>query len=139
MGVDARHEEPVNFDICSPEFLDAYFDVLHHPLEKQGVDFWWIDWQQGKNSKIDGLDPLWMLNRCHYLDNGRDGKRPMTCSRYAGPGSHRYPLRIFRRYRYDVAITGFSAILYQQRIKHRLWLVEPWQLEDICTATATMS
>ena len=92
MGVDARHEEPVNFDISSPEFLDAYFDVLHHPLEKQGVDFWWIDWQQGKNSKIDGLDPLWMLNHYHYLDNGRDGKRPMTFSRYAGPGSHRYPL-----------------------------------------------
>ena len=51
MGVDAKHEEPVNFDISSPEFLDAYFDVLHHPLEKQGVDFWWIDWQQGKTAR----------------------------------------------------------------------------------------
>ena len=33
-----------------------------------------------------------MLNHYHYLDNARDGKRPMTFSRYAGPGSHRYPV-----------------------------------------------
>ena len=29
-------------------FLDAYFEVLHHPLEDEGVDFWWLDWQQGE-------------------------------------------------------------------------------------------
>ncbi len=56
------------------------------------MDFWWIDWQQGTNSRIEGLDPLWMLNHYHFLDSGRDGKRPMTFSRYAGPGSHRYPV-----------------------------------------------
>ena len=62
------------------------------PCRKKGVDFWWIDWQSGGVSKIEGLDPLWMLNHYHYLDNARDGKRPMTFSRYAGPGSHRYPV-----------------------------------------------
>ena len=41
---------------------------------------------------MEGLDPLWMLNHFHFLDNARDGKRPMTFSRYAGPGSHRYPV-----------------------------------------------
>ena len=92
MGIDPATEEPVNFDITDRKFLDAYFDVVHHPLEEQGVDFWWIDWQQGGNTKMEGLDPLWMLNHFHYLDKGRDGKRPMTFSRYAGPGSHRYPV-----------------------------------------------
>ena len=92
MGVDAEHEEPVNFDITDPKFLDAYFEILHHPLEDEGVDFWWLDWQQGSNCKIEGLDPLWMLNHYHYLDSARNGKRPITFSRYAGPGSHRYPL-----------------------------------------------
>ena len=92
MGVDTEHEEPVNFDITDPKFLDAYFEILHHPLEDEGVDFWWLDWQQGSNCKIEGLDPLWMLNHYHYLDSARNGKRPMTFSRYAGPGSHRYPL-----------------------------------------------
>jgi hypothetical protein len=33
-----------------------------------------------------------MLNHFHFLDNARDGKRPLTFSRYAGPGSHRYPV-----------------------------------------------
>lgn len=61
-------------------------------MEEQGVDFWWLDWQSGGLSKVEGLDPLWVLNHYHYLDSGRDGKRPMTFSRYAGPGSHRYPV-----------------------------------------------
>lgn len=92
MGVDASKEEPVNFDIADPKFLSVYFEQVHHPMEEEGVDFWWLDWQQGTNTKIEGLDPLWMLNHFHYLDSGRDGKRPMTFSRYAGPGSHRYPI-----------------------------------------------
>ena len=33
-----------------------------------------------------------MLNHFHFLDSGRDGQRPLTFSRYAGPGSHRYPV-----------------------------------------------
>lgn len=92
MGVDPKSEESIPFDITNPRFMAAYFDVIHHPLEEQGVDFWWIDWQQGTKTKVEGLDPLWMLNHYHYLDNARDGKRPMTFSRYAGPGSHRYPI-----------------------------------------------
>lgn len=92
MGMDPEKGEPVNFDIANPVFLEAYFDKALHPMEEEGVDFWWIDWQQGTNSRIEGLDPLWMLNHYHFFDSGRDGKRPMTFSRYAGPGSHRYPV-----------------------------------------------
>ena len=61
-------------------------------MEDAGVDFWWIDWQQGLASREPGLDPLWALNHFHYLDNARGGKRPLVLSRYAGPGSHRYPI-----------------------------------------------
>lgn len=39
-----------------------------------------------------GLDPLWMLNHMHYEDAAREGRWPITFSRYAGPGSHRYPV-----------------------------------------------
>lgn len=92
MGVDMEKEEAVKFDIADPKFLEVYFEEVHHPMEEQGVDFWWIDWQQGTNTKIEGLDPLWMLNHYHFLDSGRDGRRPVTFSRYAGPGSHRYPV-----------------------------------------------
>ena len=92
MGVDAGHEDPVPFQPGSRKFMEGYFQYVHHPLEEQGVDFWWIDWQQGNNSGVKGLDPLWMLNHYHYLDSQRDGKRGMVFSRYAGPGSHRYPI-----------------------------------------------
>jgi hypothetical protein len=33
-----------------------------------------------------------MLNHYYYLDNGKNGKRPLIFSRYAGIGSHRYPI-----------------------------------------------
>lgn len=92
MGVDYEQEDPVSFDAADPWFIENYFTYLHHPREEEGVDFWWVDWQQGADSKVEGLDPLWILNHFHFLDNGRDGKRPMTFSRYGGPGSHRYPV-----------------------------------------------
>ncbi|HEV2886028.1 MAG TPA: TIM-barrel domain-containing protein, partial [Jatrophihabitans sp.] len=92
LGIDPASERPVAFDVTDPDFLQAYFEVLHRPLEDQGVDFWWLDWQQGPHSRIAGIDPLWMLNHFHFLDSARDGRRPLTFSRYAGPGSHRYPV-----------------------------------------------
>lgn len=92
LGVDAAHEVPIQFDVSSRAFMDAYFRYLHHPNEEMGVDFWWMDWQQGSNSLAEGFDPLWMLNHYHYLDNGRDGKRALDFSRFAGLGSQRYPI-----------------------------------------------
>ena len=92
MGIDPASEKPVEFDASDPHFMRIYFDILCHDLEAYGVDFWWIDWQQGTNSKLDGLDPLWILNHFHYLDSAWKGTRPLTFSRYAGVGSHRYPI-----------------------------------------------
>ena len=92
LGLDPDAGEPIRFDVASPPFMQAYFEEVLHPLEAQGVDFWWVDWQQGGASSIPGLDPLWLLNHLHFLDSGRDGRRPITFSRYAGPGSHRYPI-----------------------------------------------
>lgn len=92
-GQDAASKKPVRFNLTNPVFRDSYFDILHHPYENEGVDFWWIDWQQGTKSKeMLGLDPLWLLNHYHYLDNTRGGKEGMILSRYAGIGSHRYPV-----------------------------------------------
>lgn len=91
-GIDPQTKKTVEFDLTDEKFRNAYFDILHHPYEKEGVDFWWIDWQQGTKSKMKGLDPLWLLNHYHTLDACRDGKDGIILSRYAGIGSHRYPL-----------------------------------------------
>ena len=92
MGVDPKTEKQIKFDIANDDFVNNYFKILHHPYEKDGVDFWWMDWQQGTSSALAGLDPLWALNHYHFLDNGRDGKHALLMSRYAGIGSHRYPM-----------------------------------------------
>jgi len=105
-GIDPATGERVPLDILSPERMADYFDIIHHPYEEDGVDFWWMDWQQGTDyawihapnkpgqypDPRERLDPLWMLNHLHILDISRNGKRPMFFSRYAGPGSQRYPV-----------------------------------------------
>lgn len=92
LGLDPEKKERIPFDIANPAFVESYLDILHHPMEEERVDFWWLDWQQGSVTNIPGLDPLWALNHYHTLDNGRNDKRGLILSRYAGPGSHRYPL-----------------------------------------------
>lgn len=93
VGIDPATQEPVPFDIADRAFTEAYFKVLHHPMEAMGVDFWWMDWQQGTQSRLQGLDPLTWLNHLHSLDLTRDGKRrPFLFSRWGGLGSHRNPI-----------------------------------------------
>ena len=92
MGQNPEDKKPVKFDITDKKFTENYFDILHHPFEKMGVDFWWIDWQQGTKTNTPGLDPLWALNHYHFLDNAKDNHRPLILSRFCGAGSQRYPL-----------------------------------------------
>ncbi len=91
VDVDPTTEAKIPFDFTDEKFINAYFDILHKPYEKDGVDFWWIDWQQGCNTAIKNYDPLWGLNHFHYLDNAVN-HAPLILSRYSGIGSHRYPL-----------------------------------------------
>jgi len=93
MGADLASPKPIEFDITDPHFVKGYFDILLHPYEAMGVDFWWMDWQQGRKSRVSGLDPLWWINHLHYYDLGRDGrKRPFIFSRWGGLGNHRNPI-----------------------------------------------
>ncbi|MFH1417520.1 MAG: TIM-barrel domain-containing protein [Planctomycetota bacterium] len=94
MGLDPKKTDRVPFDCADPKFVDAYFKLLHHPLEKQGIDFWWTDWQQGGTTNVPGLDPLWWLNHLHWTDmqqrREKTGRRPLIFSRWGGLGNHRY-------------------------------------------------
>jgi hypothetical protein len=95
MGLDPSSELPVNFDPTDPDFIEAYLEELHHPHEDDGVDFWWLDWQQGGVTRIPGLDPLWLLNHFHYLDSARNGRRPLTFGTVYQWSSHTVLLRLW--------------------------------------------
>jgi alpha-glucosidase (family GH31 glycosyl hydrolase) len=100
MGIDPKSVDRIPFDCTDPKYMKSYFEALHHPFEKKGVDFWWIDWQQGKETKIPGLDPLPWLNYLHWHDMEKNTTRtidkrtlrPVILSRFGGIGSGRYPI-----------------------------------------------
>ena len=92
MGIDPASGAVIDFDVSSPRFMGAYLEHVLGPLEAQGVDFWWIDWQSGEHSDLPGLDPLWMLNHTHFHASARQSRRPLTFSRYTDRAGHRYPV-----------------------------------------------
>jgi alpha-glucosidase len=92
MGVDPASKQYIPFDIADKKFATNYMDILHHPLEKEGVDFFWLDWQQENRTSIYGLNPTWWLNYVHFTDMEREGKRPLIYHRWGGLGNHRYEI-----------------------------------------------
>ncbi len=92
MGDDPAQEKPYPYDAADPRYARAFEETVLCPLERQGVDFWWLDWQQKGGSSDPGVDPLFTLNHTRYLHAVRQGLPPLILSRYGGPGSHRYPI-----------------------------------------------
>lgn len=91
----------VPYKMSEQKWADAYFDTVLGPMEKQGVDFWWLDWQQWIHSKyVKDLSNTFWLNHTfdhHMAEKGNE--RPMIYHRWGGLGSHRYQ-------------TGFSGDIY---------------------------
>ena len=76
------------FDPLNPKLLDVMFKMFLHPLEAQGVDFFWND-SMGDND----VNKLWALNHYMFLDSGRAStKRPMLLGRGSVYAPHRYPV-----------------------------------------------
>ena len=92
MGIDPKTRQYVPFDITDKKFTTNYFNLVLHPLEKQGIDFWWLDWQQEPTTKMAGVTPTWWLNYVHFTDQQREGRRPLLFHRWGGLGNHRYQI-----------------------------------------------
>ncbi len=92
MGIDPATQKYVPFDITDKKFAENYFNILHHPLERQGIDFFWLDWQQEHKTSVSGVNPTWWLNYAHFTDMERRGKRPLLFHRWGGLGNHRYQI-----------------------------------------------
>jgi len=92
MGIDPATGQYIPFDITSKKWTMSYLDLVIHPLEKQGVDFWWLDWQQESNTRMPGVNPTWWLNYVFFSDQKRGGTRPLLFHRWGGLGNHRYQI-----------------------------------------------
>lgn len=91
-GTPVAEEDPppLQFNLADSEHARAFFDVLHRPLQDQGIDFWWID---GQAAAMPGLNGQMWSNHayCQWTEAARNA-RGLILSRYGGPGSHRYPV-----------------------------------------------
>ena len=76
------------------KYVKALFDTYLHPYIDEGVDFWWLDWQQWeKDRAIKSLDNVFWCNYIWFTDMERNGtKRPMLYHRWGGLGNHRYQI-----------------------------------------------
>ncbi|MDO4210750.1 MAG: glycoside hydrolase family 31 protein [Bacteroidales bacterium] len=76
------------------QMVKALFDTYLHPYMKEGVDFWWLDWQQWLTDKqVKDLSNTWWCNYLFFNDMERNGdKRPMLYHRWGGLGNHRYQI-----------------------------------------------
>ena len=124
MGIDPATQKYVPFDITNKKFATNYLNLLHHPLEKQGIDFWWLDWQQEANTKTPGINPTWWLNYVHFSDQAREGKRPLLFHRWGGLGNHRYQIGFSGDTHFGVGVAGVSAVVHRDRSQCRLRLLE---------------
>ena len=76
------------------KYVKALFDTYLHPYIDEGVDFWWLDWQQwAKDKRLTNLDNVFWCNYIWFTDMELNGtKRPMLYHRWGGLGNHRYQI-----------------------------------------------
>lgn len=94
MGLD-KQTKRVPWNLSDGRFYHNMFKHIIRARERQGVDFWWLDWQQNLTSKyVAGLGETFWCNHVFYNDMrlNRPNHRPLIFHRWGGLGSHRYPI-----------------------------------------------
>jgi alpha-glucosidase (family GH31 glycosyl hydrolase) len=106
----------IPFEICTnQEYAKALEDAVLLPIEQDGIDYWWIDWQQGGNhGGCQGMlqNPTIWTNKIRATDHLRradDTKRGLVLARWGGLGSHRYQVGFSG----DVAGVTWENLAYQ--------------------------
>ena len=81
----------IQFDMADKRQADLFMNVLHAPLMKEGIDFWWID--GAGSAPVNGLSGQLWTNKVYYdFTRSFTGKRALILSRYGGWGNERYPV-----------------------------------------------
>jgi len=110
IGFDISSKTNIPYEGSNKKFMKNLFDVILRPMEKDGVDFWWIDWQQWiYDKKMKALNNTWWINYVFFSDMQRNSeKRPMLYHRWGGLGNHRYQIGFS-----GDAIISWKSLAYQ--------------------------
>lgn len=94
MEFDTIDHKNIPFECADKKFMTTLFNVVLDPLTKEGIDFWWLDWQQWPDSKkIKGLSNTWWLNYTFFSHMQKTSlQRPLLYHRWGGLGNHRYQI-----------------------------------------------
>ncbi|MBN2684377.1 MAG: DUF5110 domain-containing protein [Pontiellaceae bacterium] len=91
LGGNPADQQTLPFDAGSQAYVKALEQEVLQPLQDDGVDFWWLDWQQYPFTRsIPDLTNLAWLNRVLFYNTQRNGDRGISFSRWAGWGDHRH-------------------------------------------------
>lgn len=94
MGIDPASKQTVPWVSSDKKFIRSIFRRILTPMERDGVDFWWLDWQQQPTDPaVEGLSNTWWLNYVFFSDMEKNRDvRPMLYHRWGGLGNHRYQI-----------------------------------------------
>ena len=94
LGRDPQSSETIKWQSSDRKFMRGWFDKMLRPLELEGVDFWWLDWQQKlQDDSIPALSNTWWLNYCVFQNQVLNSmNRPILYHRWGGLGNHRYQI-----------------------------------------------
>lgn len=88
-------KDNISWSIDYTDFTKSFFKNIIRNHESEGVDFWWIDWQQHLTSNDTyGLSETFWCNHIFFNDmvRKRTDRRPVIFHRWGGLGSHRYQI-----------------------------------------------
>ncbi len=101
------------FHAGDPRYMEAFFRAAHAPLEKQGVSFWWVDWQQNHFYPdvfgVPGLRHLPWLNHLYFHHSQGHGRRGQGFSRWGGWGDHKHPIQFSGDAKANWAVLDFEV------------------------------
>jgi alpha-glucosidase (family GH31 glycosyl hydrolase) len=93
LGQNPAAQQTLKFDAGDRKYVDANLNLAHTPLEREGVDFWWLDWMGDDQSPYNTLP--WMNElyfRHSQTSQPERNLRGMSFSRWADWGDHRNPI-----------------------------------------------
>lgn len=109
MGADPATRQTIPFDAADPKYVNTLFSDVFTPLEHDGIDFWWLDWQQYEQTRsLPGLTNLFWLNTLLFDRTAQNKQRGLSFSRWAGWGDHRHPIHFS-----GDASTSFAMLAFE--------------------------